>query len=208
MSQATVRKINRKAAGAYKQAIKNHGIQKRLFLQVVRGDQQKNNKLRSGNKFEVKESVRGEFDQVGIVERAVTWDISKEMVYCGKKFHELPHSSANQDRLNAAIKAYREQGNLGQGAAVRHIKINSPGFKCFDDDLVKVAFIGSEEVTEFQQLGVNQQRILEFVASNGEVKPGHDEGGEARRISIRFSQPQNGKNSHKKRVMWRSKKMG
>ena len=43
---------------------------------------------------------------------------------------------------------------------------------------MKVAFLGSEEVKEFQQLGVNQQRMLEFVANNGEVKPGRDDGRE------------------------------
>lgn len=140
----------------------------------------------------IKHAVREKLSETDKVNEQISVDICDQMFYCFKGFHKLPHGSSDWNGQHASETTLLLKGNNNRGAKVYHIKlddvINS------DHDCIRVCYPQSNKLKSFDFFGHGKKReLLIFMLKQGKLQEGkRDKGGEARRMTVGYSQKQPG----------------
>jgi hypothetical protein len=106
----------------------------------------------------VKSEARAICHESLYVKEQLMFDIANEMVYTFKDFHAHPHGSGQQTEKGLDDKHFVCFGNNGSGTLMEHIYKNCV-FE-YSHDKVKIAYRGSNDLQQFQNLNINKLGLL------------------------------------------------
>ena len=155
-----------------------------------------------------KKNYTHQMAEVHFVQEVVQCDITSHLFYGFKDLHMLPHGNESRDKLEVYTSTFKESGRRGEGGddIVKHISSNSIRDLCHPN--IRVAFPGSREIQEYEDLGLSHEKWLAFVREAGDHSSPRTcvrNGAVAQRVTLAWSQKQ--ADSHPKTKFHKGKKM-
>ena len=179
-----------------KRVRKKHAYQKRIYIHSIKQEHLKTHNLRQQASEATKMAARegGEFNEIETVEEAVTFPISKSMVYVAKALHNKPHGQATNESLAEAKE--KCQAN---GVSLTSCEKMSGTFA---HNFVNVAYEDSPDHVPFLPFSPFKEELCKFVQEHGTETPHKRdllESGFAKRFILGFKQ---GQGLHSRKTDW------
>ena len=138
-----------------------------------------------------KEYFRHPMADMFFVKHAIHVTISNCLLYSWKGFHKCPHGTAKIGNARKYENAIKCNGNNFYGGSVTNIFPED--IKYIKEEYVRVAYPGSTEVLQFNNLNIKQSVWLEFVLQEGLIMNKRDacsHNGISARIRFGYTQKQ------------------
>lgn len=165
-----------------------HGYSNQLFVHKI--NPTLDHSLKSHKTKKEKSENRGQLCEIEKVLEQISIDISNHsMFYCFKGFHARPHGSIPWTDRRTSEKRLREEGNLGSGSIIHHIRLDDVVNK--EHKCVRVCYPGSHELKSFSFFDESKRHeLLQFVIDNGKRQSGKRDDGFAKRWTTGYTQKQ------------------
>jgi hypothetical protein len=118
--------------------------------------------LKESRPISVKTGARDQLHDASLIDSQIAFEVSKRMFYCSNDLTNRPHGSAT---LTSKMETDNELDRLGKP----HKFIRAAEVRSTQNDMVRIAYHGSAELSEFESIGLDERALVLHVLSKGTI---------------------------------------